>query len=994
MFVLSKDKLLRTFALLTFGLWAGISCGKLSAGNIIMNPGFENGLKPHWQIRRFAGKGDIAEDDTISHNGKFSLRISGTADDRTGATCYPAIKVRSGETYLFKFWYKTKDFILPAADNRGIMVRFTFIANTGKSAVRYVKNFGQCGEWTEVKTKVIVPFVSENSNSLECYIAFFLWHAQGTAWFDDITLEKESGVNAADLPDPGFEEGLPPFWEVKKYGSKKGLAGLDETNRHTGQKALKISGSAKDATIVLSESPLTVSPGEKYRFSVWYKTDKVKPGVVKTGSLSGIFARISFGDENNKTYGNVVYQYEKYVKGENDSKDWRKLTKEFTVPIGIPYQAVRCNIALLLWYADGTVWFDDVKLEKAGVSPTCLRPPAVPYPVPAPQNPNTFNSNKLGSQNSIHQIWPWKPHAKGNPSVEIITERKKWIPELKNKYGIGTLLVMAMEHSNIGTGLVSDNELKAAITDYQKNGFKVLLYASLMHMSHDISWHELVGKHPEWLRRDLFGNPDKFFLNAKLCYNTPAFDCCLDHIIKMVKYFHPDGIMLDNQYNHSPCYCRNCQEKFRKYILSRFNEKEMKAIFGISTKELAQLKIEDNIDPRLFREYIEWQQFYTCAEAIEKTRRQLRKIRPDITVSANISPRFNSSGSVHPYDYEDFIIFEACALEPRLMLERSLITKAIAGNKPVYDYEYTWDHPNTSKMLSPEKLKLNLAIVIACNSIPGIVCYGFDSIPPRGINASALKAISDYLRFFKANKTLFADSADMYTNVSVTIPTPWGKQHGELLPLINNGLPFRVIRNFDRQNLKDTEVLFLINNRCLSDKQIDTVRNFVLAGGTLVFTGKTGDYTEFVEKRTEPGIFAALKLQKTNQKTEAPYGKGKAIFLPGEKDLEQVIQEAAKSSLVKINTPSKDINILPYKRLKKAGIVLHYINYNLNKTAAEIKTALVLPKGNKVKKIEYISPDNKEKIQLSYTLTEAGGKKIVNFTIPELKVYGIAVVSF
>ncbi|MFA7185690.1 MAG: beta-galactosidase, partial [Victivallales bacterium] len=573
-------------------------------------------------------------------------------------------------------------------------------------------------------------------------------------------------------------------------------------------------------------------------------------------------------------------------------------------------------------------------------------------------------------------------------------ELDKWIPELKNKYGIGTLLVMAMEHSNIGTGLVSDKELKAAIADYQKNGFKVLLYTSLMHMSHDLSWHELVIKHPDWLRRDLFGNPDKFFLNAKLCYNTPAFDCCLGHIIKMVKYFNPDGIMLDNQYNHSPCYCRNCQEKFRKYILAKFNEKEMKAIFGMSTEELAQLKIEDNIDSRLFREYIEWQQFYSCAETIEKTRRQLRKIKPDIAVSANISPRFNCSSSVHPYDYEDFIIFEACALESRLMLERSLIAKAIAGSKPVYDYEYTWKHPRTNQMLSPEKLKLNLAVVIACNSIPGIVCYGFDSIPPRGINASALKAISDYLCFFKANKTLFADGTDIYTNISTAIPTPWGKQHGALLPLINNCLPFRVIRKIDEQSLKDTEVLFLINRRCLSDKQINAVSNFVRGGGTLIFTGKTGDYTEFVEKRIESGIFAALKLQKTNKKTETRYGKGKVIFLPGEKGLEQAIQEAAKNSLVKINTSSKDINIIPYKQPKKDRIVLHYINHNLNKAAAKIPTALVLPAGSTVKKIEYINPDNKEKMRLSYKLTEANGKKIVNFTIPELITYGIAVIAF
>jgi predicted amidohydrolase len=95
--------------------------------------------------------------------------------------------------------------------------------------------------------------------------------------------------------------------------------------------------------------------GQFYRLTAYYRTQAVPH------EMRQVVARLDWQDDHGKRVGQPDYAYETSVDG-----DWRRVT--LCVPA--PPQAAGARIELSLgWAAEGTVWWDDIRIEEAPPPP-------------------------------------------------------------------------------------------------------------------------------------------------------------------------------------------------------------------------------------------------------------------------------------------------------------------------------------------------------------------------------------------------------------------------------------------------------------------------------------------------------------------------------------------------------------------------------------------------------------------------------------------------
>ena len=97
--------------------------------------------------------------------------------------------------------------------------------------------------------------------------------------------------------------------------------------------------------------------------------------------------------------------------------------------------------------------------------------------------------------------------------------------------------------------------------------------------------------------------------------------------------------------------------------------------------------------------------------------------------------------------------------------------------------------------------------------------------------------------------------------------------------LIQYKIPFQII--FDRHlpELRNYKVLFLADQECLSDGDLEHIQAFVENGGGVVATGATGGFDQWRRRRRRNGLEAALGLR-AGQAARGRLGKGRYVYLP------------------------------------------------------------------------------------------------------------------
>ncbi|MFT4094306.1 MAG: beta-galactosidase [Niabella sp.] len=292
----------------------------------------------------------------------------------------------------------------------------------------------------------------------------------------------------------------------------------------------------------------------------------------------------------------------------------------------------------------------------------------------------------------------------------------------------------------------------------------------------------------------------------------------------------------------------------------------------------------------------------------------------------------------------------------------------------------------------------------------------------------------EYIRFFKdhfeyyKNTKNIADIAVLHSFASMAYNNDRPYQSTFLFEqsLIQGKVPFDIIFDEQLKHLDRYKVLVLADQESLTEEQENIIRTFVRNGGGLVVTEHTSLYNAWHQRKADFGLADLLKIKAPDwhnrstpedilaipeQRNE--FGKGRVSYLPevipsrpkpamaamfGQyfklaKNHDQLIDAvtwASKNNLSLHIEGSETVTMELVKQDDKNRIILHLVNFNYKKAAAEnLKVSLKIPEGKKVQKITLLSPDSKT------IATPAFSQKgtTLLFDISRVALYGLSVIQ-
>ena len=156
--------------------------------NLIQNPGFESGTTG-WT---FPAEGSVVSGNY--HTGRYSAKIVRTTQGTSSIVNSPRINVTAGQSYTVEGWMKWSN----VSGTNGARIAFTWFDAAGVGIKGYSISGLQLGTgaWAKYTKTLTAP-----SNAVTGRFALQLSVAQGTVWFDDLSLIKNlAGTMSTDLP--------------------------------------------------------------------------------------------------------------------------------------------------------------------------------------------------------------------------------------------------------------------------------------------------------------------------------------------------------------------------------------------------------------------------------------------------------------------------------------------------------------------------------------------------------------------------------------------------------------------------------------------------------------------------------------------------------------------------------------------------------------------------------------------------------------------------
>ena len=212
-----------------------------------------------------------------------------------------------------------------------------------------------------------------------------------------------------------------------------------------------------------------------------------------------------------------------------------------------------------------TITFGDFEVSNdggttfRGIDPLPVNQSILPDPTAGtfPQRVPDPRNNPPWLQTS-RAVQPW-----GRSQTSLIRNAKSWSKRLRDEFGFNTLILASPDSHrgivrNVPKLVLTDQEFQEALEIFRQDGFRILLYASLVHCGHSAQWHEDFGdpsekipsRNPEWLQADEDGRPINRYGGRWLCPLTDALGFQIEYFQGTVKQWQPDGLMLDNHGFH------------------------------------------------------------------------------------------------------------------------------------------------------------------------------------------------------------------------------------------------------------------------------------------------------------------------------------------------------------------------------------------------------------------------------------------------------------
>ncbi|MHB8302292.1 MAG: hypothetical protein ACYDC6_05565 [Acidobacteriaceae bacterium] len=627
-------------------------------------------------------------------------------------------------------------------------------------------------------------------------------------------------------------------------------------------------------------------------------------------------------------------------------------------------------------------------------------------------------------------------------------QRSERTVEQLKKVGI----TFAIIHFFKGFGLEAEREHIADATTLSKrlkeNGIRVGLY-----VGSTICYETFLLETPEaeeWFVPDYMGKPvyyDHQTFRKRVYCMHPGYRDYIKRVVRLgIEQLHADCIHFDNTSKQAaPEIFQHplAIQDFRKYLTSKYTPSELKERLGFSDPRYVIAPQLDGslhtLDDPLLQEWTDFRCHQLSAYYAEMTS-FIRSVNPSVAVDNNPSAGMAGRNTIweQGVDYSRLLRTvdiawteegDNAGVAPNGALISKIRTYKVAStmHKRIFCSTYgavgAWGHEHHGGGL------LQMAESMAYNSQGIGMVGGFHDL--QNLPAKSQK----YIRFFRDNFHIYrspepvADIALLYSFSSMAFNNE-GPQVSFMLAsqmLIQNRLMFDIVFDESLEALSKYRVLFLANQQCLSDRQIELVREFVRNGGSLVATEETSLYTDRRKRRRDFGLKecfgtsapqwngpTAHEASASGNPVRRSIGKGRVVYLPAilpaihkplhdamrsqywvpalnqDSLLQEVIWALGGNSTVKLLGPSSLYTTFELVRQEMENrLILHVLNYDHVRTPRiqNVNVEVTLPVQKKVKSIEMLTPDKDEKnFPLKWT-----GNKAVQFTLPSLEIYSLVV---
>lgn len=597
-----------------------------------------------------------------------------------------------------------------------------------------------------------------------------------------------------------------------------------------------------------------------------------------------------------------------------------------------------------------------------------------------------------------------------------------------------------------GFGLVAEREHMAhsriLAERLKASGIRVGLYVGAT-----IAYETFLSEKPEaadWFPPDFDGKPvyygDQTF-RRRVYFMHPGYREYIRRVIRLgVEQYKPDMFHFDNSalmalipvMQHPMAI-----QDFRNYLKAKYTAPELTRRFGFA--DVRHMECPQPVRPPvtigdpLFQEFADFRCYLLTSYFNEMTS-LIRSLNPEIAVDCNPHSGISGVNTI----WEQGVSYPRLARQVDFMWSeegddagvtpdgilvskiRTLKEASIFG-KSIFSYSAG---PGAREAGGTLAMAEFLAFNRQCLGDIG----GFRSIPRNPPQAKA------YIQFFQKNFDLYRDVENV-ADVALLYSEPSMAWNNEGPPvsfmlasqmLIQSRVPFDIVFDEHLQGLSKYKVLFLADQECLSDRQLEQIRSFVRNGGGLVATEDTSLYNEQRRRRADFGLrdcFGISAPETGMLRTDLRiglrrniFGKGRVAYLPaiemdGQKPpaapmRHQYWKSARNSTEVLAATrwamggpfsietaqslsPYLVMNLVEQKGGKRR--MLHVVNYDCarNPSIQNVAVSVTALRSGSVKNVQFLTPDGPTSRPLKFR--KQGGA--VRFVLPSLNTYSLVVME-
>ena len=548
----------------------------------------------------------------------------------------------------------------------------------------------------------------------------------------------------------------------------------------------------------------------------------------------------------------------------------------------------------------------------------------------------------------------------------------------------------------------------------------------------------------DWVQRDAVGRPILLTYGYQQSYRyRPCFSHqeYLDYLKKIVRFaveeVKTDFIHFDNfELNAEPdsCHCPVCASRFREFLRAKYTPALRKERFGFENVDYVNppewnaqnppARMEIIFDPAI-QEWIDFR-CHLMADALRQMALFVKSMNREVVIEANPLGLFGDNRT-----------WTAGVDHSRILKSTQVFW---TEDEPIS--EFLPDGRLMSKIRSYKLARAYRNILLTYTSEHAVEmaeCLAFNQTMGYAGNDPLTPGMLHYIDFYRRHRGYYVNSEDL-ANVAVLrsyASLTYHHARAQLAAilteqaLIQSRVPFDLIFDEHLEDLSKYRVLILPETECLSDTQLGRIGRFVEQGGGLIAIGQTGLYDQWRRLRVRPGLAGlidgqppAKAYQERVESEEAAgsasrkeAGGGRTVYIPALRfdgrlpamgsffhidarfwrfpkngsELIESIEWASRNELpVHITGPAflvANVVTQPARR----SISIHLVNYNAAKTAAgPANVTLRLPAGARANDVRLFSPDAAEPRTLPFQLNA----RTVSFTVPSIKVYSLAIVTW